>query len=122
MNAQREFFALELGRSSSKSFAPARFDLAAAEHDGTLGAVGSTYSPENDVVIGDPSVSRYHCKIHIMADRAFVERLSSKPMYLNGVECPGGWLTEGSTLRIGRTEMWVVPSGSPSSIRARRGY
>ena len=50
INAQREFFALELGRGSSTPFAPARFDLAAAEQDGTLASVGSTYSPENDVV------------------------------------------------------------------------
>jgi CheY-like chemotaxis protein len=48
-NAQREFYALKLGQSSAE-FAPARFDLAAAEEDGTLARVGSTYSPENDVV------------------------------------------------------------------------
>jgi hypothetical protein len=77
-------------------------------------------APGNDVVIDDPCVSRYHCKIHIMADKAFVERLSTKPMKVNGIECPGGWLSEGSTLQIGRTEMWVVPAGSPSSLKPRR--
>jgi len=50
INAQRDFFALELGRDSSTPFAPVRFDLSAAEQDGTLAIVGSTYSPENDVV------------------------------------------------------------------------
>jgi CheY-like chemotaxis protein len=51
VNAQREFRALELGGTDSVGrFAPARFDLAAAEEDGTLARVGSTYSPENDVV------------------------------------------------------------------------
>jgi hypothetical protein len=51
LNAQREFRALELGGTDSVGrFSPARFDLAAAEADGTLGRVGSTYSPENDVV------------------------------------------------------------------------
>jgi CheY-like chemotaxis protein len=50
-NAQRQFCALELGRTESVGrFSPARFDLAAAEEDGTLPLVGSTYSPENDVV------------------------------------------------------------------------
>ncbi len=50
-NAQRQFCALELGRTDSVGrFSPARFDLTAAEEDGTLGLVGSTYSPENDVV------------------------------------------------------------------------
>src|SRR6266487_2553501 len=50
-NAQREFRALELGQTDSVGrFSPARFDLAAAEEDGTLALVGSTYSPENDAV------------------------------------------------------------------------
>ena len=50
-NAQREFYALEMGRKDSVSrFVPARFPLSAAEEDGTLARVGSTYSPENDVV------------------------------------------------------------------------
>jgi CheY-like chemotaxis protein len=50
-NAQRQFCALELGGTDSTSrFAPARFDLSAAEADGTLARVGSTYSSENDVV------------------------------------------------------------------------
>jgi CheY-like chemotaxis protein len=49
-NAQRSFYALELGRDSAGRFSPSRFDLAAAEQDGTLARVGSTFSPENDVV------------------------------------------------------------------------
>ncbi len=49
-NAQREFLALELAQEGPGGFAPARFDLAAAEEDGTLARLGSTYSPENDVV------------------------------------------------------------------------
>jgi hypothetical protein len=50
INAQREFYALELGQDNPTGFALARFDLTAAEEDGTLARVGSTYSPENDVV------------------------------------------------------------------------
>ncbi|MBI3490423.1 MAG: histidine kinase [Acidobacteria bacterium] len=50
-NAQREFYALELGRKDSTSpFSPERFPLSAAEQDGTLARVGSTYSPENDAI------------------------------------------------------------------------
>jgi CheY-like chemotaxis protein len=50
-NAQRQFYALELGRHDSVGGPlPARFDLAAAEQDRTLAKVGSTYSPENDVI------------------------------------------------------------------------
>jgi CheY-like chemotaxis protein len=50
VNAQREFYALELGQDSATRFTPMAFDLAAAEQDGTLARVGSTYSPENDIV------------------------------------------------------------------------
>lgn len=50
-SAQRSFYALELGHHDSVGhFSPARFELTAAEQDGTLARVGSTYSPENDVV------------------------------------------------------------------------
>jgi len=49
-NAQRRFFALERGRDDALGGEPVAFDLADAERDGTLARVGSTYSPENDVV------------------------------------------------------------------------
>ncbi len=49
-NSQREFLALELGQPGPVGLAPSRFDLAAAEEDGTLARVGSTYSPEDDRV------------------------------------------------------------------------
>jgi hypothetical protein len=50
-NTQREFHALEMGQQDSVGrFVPVRFPLSAAEEDGTLARVGSTYSPENDVV------------------------------------------------------------------------
>ena len=49
-NAQRQFYALELGQDSGGRARPTSFDLAAAEDDGTLVRVGSTYSPENDAI------------------------------------------------------------------------
>jgi CheY-like chemotaxis protein len=49
-NAQREFYALELGQDSGGDARPARFELATAEEDGTLARVGSTYSVENEVI------------------------------------------------------------------------
>jgi CheY-like chemotaxis protein len=49
-NTQRAFRALVLGGDSSLDSRPARFDLAAAEADGTLWRLGSTYSPENYAV------------------------------------------------------------------------
>jgi len=48
---QREFWALPLeGGNGNGGMREAVFDLKAAEEDGALAAVGSTYSPENDAV------------------------------------------------------------------------
>ncbi len=54
-NSQREFLALELqsghlGMDPGQEMREKIYPLAAAETDGTLAAVGSTYSPENDAV------------------------------------------------------------------------
>ena len=54
-NSQRQFWALELDheggpRDPLAALRETRFDLETAEADGTLGALGSTYSPENHVV------------------------------------------------------------------------
>jgi CheY-like chemotaxis protein len=48
---QREFWALPLDEDGgNEGMREEAFDLAVAEKDGALGAVGSTYSPENDAV------------------------------------------------------------------------
>ncbi len=48
---QREFWALRLvGEDDQLAMREEAFGLDAAEKDGTLGRVGSTYSPENDVI------------------------------------------------------------------------
>jgi CheY-like chemotaxis protein len=54
-NSQREFWALELDHSgegvdAEQTMRETRFPLAVAESDGTLAAVGSTYSAENHAV------------------------------------------------------------------------
>lgn len=54
-NSQREFFALDLDREPRATTGGANdelhsYGLKVAEKDGTLHAVGSTYSPDNDVV------------------------------------------------------------------------
>lgn len=53
-NSQREFWALDLegaaARSGEEGAELTRYPLKVAEDDGTLGALGSTYSPQNDVV------------------------------------------------------------------------
>ncbi|HEV8578725.1 MAG TPA: PEP/pyruvate-binding domain-containing protein [Thermoanaerobaculia bacterium] len=47
---QREFWALRLGGDDEPTMREDSFTLDAAEADGTLGRVGSTYSAENDVI------------------------------------------------------------------------
>ena len=53
-NSQRQFWAVEFGEDDGGSpehgMRETCFDLDAAEEDGTLSALGSTYSPENDAV------------------------------------------------------------------------
>jgi len=54
-NSQRQFWALELdpeaaAEQGEEALRERRFSLATAEADGTLGALGSTYSPENHAV------------------------------------------------------------------------
>ena len=49
-NSQRGFWALELGDARQSGMRESRFELDAAETDGTLAAVASTYSAENDAV------------------------------------------------------------------------
>jgi len=53
-NSQREFFALDLPHRKSlagpEGAELTRFSLEDAEHDGTLAAVGSTWSPENQAI------------------------------------------------------------------------
>ncbi|HXV76010.1 MAG TPA: DUF5752 family protein [Candidatus Polarisedimenticolaceae bacterium] len=53
-NSQREFFALDLtnpdGKRTRQDDELSSYGLDVADRDGTLAAVGSTYSPENDVV------------------------------------------------------------------------
>ena len=47
-NTQREFFALSLERKGSRKLDRCGLDV--AERDGTLGHVGSTYSPDNEAI------------------------------------------------------------------------
>ena len=55
-NSQRTFYALQLhddGHTDRSHFELQQFDLEAAERDGSLAFLGSTYSPENDAIYDD---------------------------------------------------------------------
>ncbi|TMQ51697.1 MAG: histidine kinase, partial [Candidatus Eisenbacteria bacterium] len=49
-HSQRSFWALDMNHSGNESMHEAQFGLEAAETDGTLYAVGSTYSPESNAI------------------------------------------------------------------------
>lgn len=54
-NAQRHFYALNLtcgmrDPEDPGSYAPERFEISVADHDGTLAPIGSVYSPENGTI------------------------------------------------------------------------
>jgi len=69
-------------------------------------AIGS--HPSNDVVIDDPTVSRFHCELSIAADRVRVRDLGSR----NGTVAAGIALADGSiagdtTLVLGHTALRI---------------
>lgn len=65
--SQRNFWALDLAvRDGGEPTRELRFDLSAAEADGTLAAVGSTYSAENDAIYD--SVSRPGVRVVTFAE------------------------------------------------------
>ncbi len=63
-------------------------------------SVGS--QPGNDLLVSDPTVSRYHCEIAVEGNRAAVIDLGSKNgTVLDGVAVKHAYLRDGSLLRLG---------------------
>jgi len=68
-------------------------------------SVGS--DPSNDVVVDEPTVSRFHCEL-VVTDRVGprVRDLGSKNgTFIDGVRVADGFLRNGSVLRVGRTPL-----------------
>lgn len=73
--------------------------------DGELCRIGS--HPGNDVVIDDPTVSRFHCEIRVNQQGIQVRDLeSSNGVLINDVRVTGAWLSDGSKLTLGRSELY----------------
>jgi two-component system response regulator GlrR len=67
-------------------------------------SIGS--EPSNDLVIEDPTVSRFHCEIRIDARGARVRDLESKNgTNVDGVQVVEAYLHSGSVLTLGRTRL-----------------
>jgi pSer/pThr/pTyr-binding forkhead associated (FHA) protein len=63
-------------------------------------------APENDIVLGDSSVSRHHAVIHVIKEKPTVEDLgSSNSIFVNGEQIDKVTLYNGDKLRIGRISL-----------------
>jgi two-component system response regulator GlrR len=70
-------------------------------------SVGS--EPSNDFVIEDPTVSRFHCELHVDASGVRVRDLESRNGTLvDGVKVIAAYLQAGSILTLGRTKLQVA--------------
>ena len=60
----------------------------------------------NDLVLADPTVSRFHAELQIRAEGPYLRDVGSRNgTFVDGVRVDGAWLRDGSTLRIGKTKL-----------------
>ena len=65
---------------------------------------------DNDLVLGDDTVSRYHCRIFQEGGQYLVKDLeSTNGTFVNRVRIREAWLRPGCTLTLGQTELRFVP-------------
>jgi transcriptional regulator with GAF, ATPase, and Fis domain len=82
-------------------------------------AIGS--HPSNDIIIDDPTVSRFHCELAIVDDRVRVRDLGSRNgTVAGGVEITDASIAGGTTLVLGHSQLQIdvddgqtVLAGSP---------
>jgi two-component system, NtrC family, response regulator GlrR len=72
----------------------------------------------NDVVLAEPTVSRFHCEIRVDSDRARVVDLESRNgTVLDGVAVRDAFLRAGSILKLGRVALRFQPSTERSALQ-----
>jgi transcriptional regulator with PAS, ATPase and Fis domain len=77
--------------------------------------VGS--SPDADLVVADPRVSRIHCAITMSEAGLLVRDLSSKNgVFVDGVRVVAAYLAVGSRVRVGDSEITVRVAGAPQEV------
>ncbi len=85
------------------------------ECDDRRTTIGS--SPENDVVINDPSVSRFHAAIEVSEDGYLLEdRESKNGTYVDGYRLRELYLQDGATFRIGKTHLRFDTTGEEAEV------
>ncbi len=102
-----------------------RFRLVALDGGGHAGpwessgerlTIGS--HPSNDVVLDDPTVSRFHCEIKVTPRGAWLSDLgSSNGTTLDGVRVGTACLRAGSVIRLGRMALSFAPVESIAQVR-----
>jgi two-component system, NtrC family, response regulator GlrR len=80
----------------------------------------------NDIVLADPTVSRFHCEIVLDEDGAHVRDLESRNgTFVDGTRVREAWLRDGAELRLGRTTLRARLDdervGEPVSSRSELG-
>ena len=75
-----------------------------ADCEGRKTTIGS--SPDNDVVINDPSVSRFHAVVEV-DDRGYLleDRESKNGTYVDGYRVREIFLNDGASFRVGKTHL-----------------
>ena len=77
--------------------------------------VGS--SPDADVVVADPRISRKHCELVISESGLVVRDLGSKNgVFVDGTRVVAAYLVAGANVRIGDAELSVRPAGAAREV------
>lgn len=72
-------------------------------------------APVADLRLPDPTISGLHCSLVRHAKGLLVvDRGSRNGTWIDGVQIERGYLTPGSTLRVGRTSLRAVTYGAPT--------
>jgi len=83
--------------------------------EGRKTSIGS--SPENDVVVDDPSVSRFHASIEVDEDGYLLtDRDSKNGTYVEGYRIREMFLDDGATFRIGTTHVRFDTTGEEVEV------
>ncbi|MCS6797355.1 MAG: sigma 54-interacting transcriptional regulator [Myxococcota bacterium] len=76
-------------------------------------------APDNDLVLVDPTVSARHCRFEMLEGAWIVRDLGSRNgTWVDGVRISVARIGAGTRLRVGRTDLWIVPRGEPGDARA----
>jgi CheY-like chemotaxis protein len=111
-NSQRTFWALELGAGGDAGFEERLYDLDAAEEDGTLAGLASTWSSENDAVYD--GVSRAGVRLVTLAP-ILKHRTFPLAEILDRVLDLGAW-GMGAPVEIEFAATLSVPDGAPREL------